>query len=742
MSQANPKPPTPELLANGTESDPVAYDLDDPALYLNRELTWLRFNERVLDEAAQARNPLLERVKFLAIFSNNLDEFFMKRIGGLKQQVAAGLATPTIDGRTPTQQLIECHQAIRDMQLNQQQIYNDLLTLLDQAEIKITQYQNLSEAQQQGLREHFRHNIFPMLTPLAMDPSHPFPFISNQTLNLLVTLRFPGGHDIHMARVKVPVSKDVSPRLIQVGEEHTFVPIDNLIANNLDMLFPGMEIESCDLFRVTRNANVELDQESANDLLEMIEIELRERHFAPIVRLEVSQGMNPTHRGMLAAELGLNESQDVFEIDFMMGMNDLFELAGLNLPELRYQPHHAVDHPQLAHDRRNIFHIIRDQGPLLLQHPYESFNTTVERFLRTAAEDPKVLAIKMTLYRTSADGNVLNSLIKAARNGKQVAVLVELKARFDEAANIRWARRLEQAGIHVTYGVIGLKTHSKLIMVIRKDYSQLRRYYHIGTGNYHAGTARLYTDLGLLGCEEDIGQDLTELFNYLTGYSPPPSYRKILAAPYTLKQSLLNKIEREIKLHTQEQPGLIQMKMNALEDPDIIKALYKATQAGVKVQLIVRDTCRFRPGIPGLSESGTVVSIIGRFLEHSRITYFQNGGDEEYFIGSADLMQRNLMQRVEVLVPIEPPALRQELRLILDVQLGDKHAAWVMQADGSYQRRVPAEDDKSLNCQETLIGVAERRHEAAKKHKEKRMREKLMYHFKHRLKNHDLEGGG
>ncbi|MEJ2394054.1 MAG: polyphosphate kinase 1, partial [Candidatus Thiodiazotropha sp.] len=392
--------------------------------------------------------------------------------------------------------------------------------------------------------------------------------------------------------------------------------------------------------------------------------------------------------------------------------------------------------------RRNIFHIIRDHGQLLLQHPYESFSTTVERFLRTAAEDPKVLAIKMTLYRTTADGGVLDSLIKAARNGKQVAVLVELKARFDEAANIRWARRLEQAGIHVTYGVIGLKTHSKLVMVIRKDYSQLRRYYHIGTGNYHAGTARLYTDLGVLGCEEDVGQDLTELFNYLTGYSPPPSYRKILAAPYTLKQSLLNKIEREIKIHTPEQPGLIQMKMNALEDQDIVKALYKATQAGVKVQLIVRDTCRFRPGIPGLSETGSVVSVVGRFLEHARITYFQNGGDEEYFIGSADLMQRNLMKRVEVLMPVEPPALRQELRLILDVQLGDKHAAWDMQSDGSYVRRVPSEDDKSLNCQETLIGVAERRLEASKKHKEKRMREKLMYHFKHRLKNHDTSGGG
>ncbi|MCU7852172.1 MAG: polyphosphate kinase 1 [Candidatus Thiodiazotropha sp. (ex Monitilora ramsayi)] len=716
-------------------------DLNDSSLYLNRELTWLAFNSRVLNEADQARNPLLERVKFLAIVNNNLDEFFMKRIGGLKQLVAAGLTTPAIDGRSPTQQLFECHQFIREMQREQQRIYYDLVDLLEASKIEITEYQNLSEANQLQLRDHFRQNIFPMLTPLAMDPSHPFPFISNLTLNLLVTLRFPGGHDVHMARVKVPVSKDVSPRMIRVGENNTFITLDDLITNNLDMLFPGMDIESCNLFRVTRNANVELDQESANDLLEMIEIELRERHFAPIVRLEVAKGMNPTHRGMLAAELGLNESQDVFEVDCMMAMKDLFELAMLNIPELRDVPHHAVDHPQLAHDRRNIFHIIRDHGSLLLQHPYESFNTTVERFLRTASEDPKVLAIKMTLYRTSADGNVLNSLIKAARNGKQVAVLVELKARFDEAANIRWARRLEQAGIHVTYGVIGLKTHSKLIMVIRKDYSQLRRYYHIGTGNYHAGTARLYTDLGVLGCDEDIGQDLTELFNYLTGYSPPPSYRKILAAPYTLKQSLLSKIEREVKLHSTENPGLIQMKMNALEDQDIVKALYKATRAGVKVQLIVRDTCRFRPGIPGLSESGSVVSIVGRFLEHARITYFQNGGDEEYFIGSADLMQRNLMKRVEVLVPVEPPALRQELRLMLDVQLVDKHAAWDMQADGTYVRRIPSEDDKSLNCQETLIGVAERRLEAAKKHKEKRMREKLMYHFKYRLKSHDTNGG-
>jgi polyphosphate kinase len=712
------------------------FHLDDPNLYLNRELTWLAFNRRVLAEADRPVNPLLERIKFLAIVSNNLDEFFMKRIGGLKQQVAAGISVPTVDGKTPLQQLSECHQVIREMLLEQQRIYRELLEQLAQSEIIISDYQNLTPHQQEELREHFQEYIFPMLTPLAMDPSHPFPFISNQTLNLLVTLRFPGGHDLHMARIKVPVSQEVSTRLIQVGEHYTYVALDDLIANNLDMLFPGMEIQSCDLFRVTRNANVELDQETANDLLEIIETELRERHFAPIVRLEISKSMNLTHRGMLAAELGLNEEQDVYTIDSMMAMRDLFELTKLNFPELRDPPHHPVEHPQLAHDRRNIFHILRDQGALLLQHPYESFSTTVERFLRTAAEDPKVLAIKMTLYRTSADGNVLDSLIKAARNGKQVAVLVELKARFDEAANIRWARRLEQAGIHVTYGVLGLKTHSKLIMVVRKDYSQLRRYYHIGTGNYHAGTARLYTDLGILGCEEEIGKDLTELFNYLTGYSPPPSYRKILAAPYTLKRSLLNKIEREIKIHQEQSTGHIQLKMNALEDPDIVKALYKATQAGVKVELIVRDTCRFRPGIDGLSKTGSVVSIVGRFLEHARITYFHNGGEEEYFIGSADLMQRNLMHRVEVLVPVEAPALRQELRLILDVQLSDKNNAWDMLSDGRYVRRTPSEDGKSKNCQETLIGVAERRLEAAKKHREKRMREKLMTHFRHRVRNH------
>ncbi|AGA91611.1 polyphosphate kinase 1 [Thioflavicoccus mobilis 8321] len=726
-SDAPPLPSDPSRPATAASGP----DLDDPSLYLNRELTWLRFNRRVLHEAADPRTPLLERVKFLAIVSNNLDEFFMKRIGGLKQQIAAGVHSPTVDGRTPQQQVQECHAVIQEMQREQKEIFDELMTLLEARDIRLVRIADLPEAARLGLREHFRTNIFPMITPLAMDPSHPFPFISNLVLNLLVTLRFPEGQETYMARVKVPVSKDVSSRLVRVGEANTFVTLDDLIVTNLDTLFPGMEIASCELFRVTRNAIVEPAEEAANDLLELIETELRERHFAPIVRLEVQQGMSSVHRGMLAAELGLNEERDVVEVDGMMALRDLFELAALEIPDLHYPPHRPVDHTLLANDRRNIFHIIRENGPLLLQHPYESFSTTVERFLHTAAEDPKVLAIKMTLYRTS--GSMLEWLVKAARNGKQVAVLVELKARFDEAANIAWARRLESEGIHVTYGVLGLKTHSKLLFVVRRDYSQLRRYYHIGTGNYHPGTAKLYTDLGMLGCDEEIGQDLTELFNYLTGYSPPPSYRKILAAPYTLKKAILAKIQREIEHQERDGSGHIQMKMNAIEDVEVTRALYKASRAGVKIDLIVRDTCRFRPGVPGLSEGARVISIVGRFLEHGRIMYFRNGGEEEYYIGSADMMGRNLESRVEVHAPVEDTAMRQELRLILDVQLSDQRSAWDMQPDGSYLQRRPS-DDNAKGAQETLIGVAERRLAASSKHKEKNFRSRLLNHFQRRVK--------
>jgi polyphosphate kinase len=488
-----------------------------------------------------------------------------------------------------------------------------------------------------------------------------------------------------------------------VGDDNTFVLLEDVMAHHLDMLFPGMEVESCELFRITRNASTELDEEKADDLLGMIETELRERKFAPIVRLEVAQGMSTYHRERLAAEFGLDVAADVFEVKGMLGIRDLHEIAALDLPELHDPPHHPIDHAVLTTDR-SIFHTIREVGSILVHHPYESFSTSVERFLREASEDPKVLAIKMTLYRTAAESRVIEHLTNAARNGKQVLVVVELKARFDEEANIRWANRLEEVGIHVTYGVVGLKTHCKLILVVRKDYGGLHRYAHLGTGNYHEGTARIYSDLGLLTSDSQIGQDLTELFNYLTtGYKPNRSYKKILPSPKVLKQALLGKIDREMKLHSAESPGLIQMKMNALEDIDITRALYRASQAGVTVDLIVRDTCRARPGIANLSENLRVVSIVGRFLEHTRIFYFRNGGKEEYYLGSADLMQRNLESRVEAVFPVEAPALQAKLRFILDTQINDQRSAWEMQMDGSYIQRQAAKASRDIGSQQTLI---------------------------------------
>lgn len=711
-------------------------DFDNPVLYLNRELTWLAFNCRVLSMADDPNTPLLERVKFLAIISSNLDEFQMKRIGGLKQQVAAGVREPTIDGRTPAEQITECQDKVREIHKEQNRILRNVLAQLARKGIRIVKYRSLSAEQKEKQRQNFIENIFPLLTPLAMDPGHPFPFISNLALNLLVTLRHKGGSVTHIARVKVPVTRDIAPRFIRVDDNYTFVALDDVVANNMDLLFPGMEIISCELFRVTRNAIVEIEEEEADDLLALIETELRHRHFAPIVRLQVGKGMNPTHRGMLAAELGLDEVNEVYEVEEIMAMRDLFEIASLDIPELLDPPHKPIDHTRLAHDSRNIFHIIRERGSLLFQYPYESFNTSVERFLRTASTDPKVLAIKMTLYRTSSEGGIIDSLVQAARNGKQVAVLIELKARFDEAANIGWARRLEQAGIHVTYGVIGLKTHSKVILVVRKDYNKLRRYAHIGTGNYHSGTARLYGDLGMLTCDEDIAQDLTELFNYLTGYSPPPTYRKILAAPYTLKKSLLKKIERETQLQQEGKRGHIQFKMNALEDVDITRALYKAAHAGVKIDLIVRDTCRMRAGLPGVSDNVRIISVVGRFLEHARIYYFRNGGKEEYYIGSADLMTRNLESRVEVVAPVDDDKLRQELRLILDVQLSTKKHVWEMQPDGTYvQKADPSETESALDSQETFIQLAQKRKTAAAKHRQSKLRAKLLTYFHKRVLN-------
>jgi len=661
-------------------------DLDAPEQYLNRELTWIAFVKRVLHEAEDSRTPLLERVKFLAITSSILDEFFMKRIGGLKQQVAAGVHKLTVDGRTPIQQIQESHELIRPLNIEQQGLWVQLRTKLGEIGVNVASYGSLSDADRRWLRDDYLDNIFPLVTPQAMDPAHPFPFVSNLSLNLLVSLHYPNDPAPLMARVKVPMGAGV-PRFIQVRDSMIFVPLEEVMANNLDLLFPGMEIDRTELFRVTRNADVESDEDKADDLLALIESELQERKFAPIVRLEVARGMEVTHRGRLAAELGLDEQADVFEVDGFLGLGDLFQLAVLDIPEHRDSDHRPVDPPTLV-GRSNIFHAIREQEAFLLHHPYEAFGTSVERFLREASEDPKVRAIKMTLYRTSSKSRVIQHLINAALNGKQVAVVVELKARFDEEANINWASKLEQAGIHVTYGVVGLKTHCKIILVVRRDHDGLRRYVHLGTGNYHEETAKLYSDIGLLTCDTGIGRDSTELFNYLTtGYKPSRSYKKLLPAPKLLKPALLKKIRREIRRVSEGQKALIQLKTNALEDVDITRALYEASQAGVHVDLIVRDSCRLRPGVPGLSDNIRVVSIVGRFLEHSRIYYFHNGGQDEYYIGSADCMTRNLVSRVEVLTPVEPDALQAELRTILDVLINDQRSAWDMLPDGSYVQR-------------------------------------------------------
>lgn len=706
------------------EKEP-AFDLSSSEWYLNRELTWLAFNRRVLHEGQDDRTPLLERIMFLSIVGSNLDEFFMKRIGGLKQQVGAGVRKLTVDGRTPSQQIKECYEVVRDLLSQQEKLEDKLLKRLSRQGIKIVRYQALTKEQKNQANRYFHEDIYPLLTPQGMDPAHPFPFISNLSLNLLVVTKYTHDEHTFLNRIKVPTGVGIS-RFIQVGEGHLYIRFEDLIANNLASIFPGLSIESCELFRVTRNAITENAGDQANDLLSDIESAMRDRKFAEIVRLEVGSCMTAVHRGMLAAELGIDEDKDVFATEGILGKRDLFEIAVIDKPELHYTEHQPVDHARLSGDSPNIFHIIREEGALLLQHPYESFNSSVERFLREASVDPKVLAIKMTLYRTSSNSRIIQYLLDAAHNGKQVAVVLELQARFDESANIHWAGYLEQAGVHVTYGVVGLKTHSKVIFVIRRDYDGLRRYAHIGTGNYHADTARIYSDLGLLTCDQVIGDDLTELFNYLTtGYAPDRNYQKLLPSPRVLKKALLEKIEREINNKKGKKQRRIQFKTNALEDKDITAALYRASMAGVKVDLIVRDTCRLRPGIPGLSENVRVVSIVGRFLEHSRIYYFYNGGKEEYFIGSADIMKRNLEDRVEVITPIEPVELQKELREILDIQLADKRSAWEMQADGTYCQRTASSRVEHPGSQEIFIREANKRLADAQRLSKKMVKKKI-----------------
>ncbi len=699
-----------EAEKNGRGSD-IELNLANSKWYLNRELTWLEFNRRVLAEGMDSRNPLLERVFFLAVVGSNLDEFFMKRIGGLKQQVGAGVKKLSIDGMLPEEQIEACSASVRELLEQRQVLESQLQELLEDEAIYFKNYTELNREQRARMDRYFSENIYPLLTPQGIDPAHPFPFLSNLSLNLLVLAKDDENGQDFLNRIKVPTGIGV-PRFIQCGKahEHVYITFEDLVANNLATLFPGMIIKGSWIFRVTRNAITERLAEQANDLLIMIETALRDRKFAQIVRLEVEGSMPTKIRGMLAAELEIDERKDVYEVNGFMAKRDLMEIWKIDRPELHFESHHPCDHPSMLMEAASIFHIIREKKNILLQHPYESFETSVERFVFEASQDPKVLAIKMTLYRTGSESRIIQYLIDAAHNGKQVAVVVELMARFDESANISWAEELEEAGIHVTFGVVGLKTHSKVIFVVRRDYNGLKRYVHIGTGNYHAGTARQYCDLGVLSCDPVLGEDLTEFFNYLTtGYAPARKYKKILPCPNILKNTILEKIDREIELQKKSGSGLIQFKCNALEDKDVTKALYKASQAGVKVQLIIRDSCRLRPGIKGLSENITVISIVGRFLEHTRVYYFHNDGNEEYYIGSADLMKRNLESRVEVVTPIEDDELKRLLREMLDVQLKDKRSCWDMLESGQYVQRNPSKTGEEDTAQQVLVASAEKR---------------------------------
>lgn len=687
-------------------------DFNSHDLYLNRELTWLNFNRRVLHEAEDPRTPLLERVKFISIVCSNLDEFFMKRIGGLKQQIGAGITDVSLDGRTPGEQVVECHKHIRDIEARKNECFLELLSELKKNEIELLEYEETTDAERRWLRDHFYENYFPLITPQGIDPAHPFPFISNLSLNLIASVRQGESGMSHLARVKIPLGSDV-PRFVKLPKGRRFVRIEDIVRNNLNMIFPRMEIEECCAFRVTRNAVTELDEDQADDLLAMIETELRYRKFASVVRLQVAPHMPAALRGKLCADLGLQEDVDCFESEGMMGKQDLMEIAMLDIPELRDPPHHPIEHPRFR-ESGSFFHNIRRGGPALLALPYESFNNSVERFLKEASEDPKVRGIKMILYRTAKRSKIIQYLVAAAQNDKQVTVVVELKARFDEAANIRWANQLEEAGIHVTYGVVGLKTHAKVLMVVRRDYDGLRRYAHIGTGNYHSVTAGLYTDFGIFTCDDAIGEDLTEFFNFLsTGFTPKRNYNKVITAPADMKKFLINRIEREAENHKAGKEARVCFKINALEDPDVTRALYKAGQTGVAIDLIVRDSCRLRPGLPGLTENVRVISIVGRFLEHARLYHFHNEGEGEYYIGSADAMKRNLDSRVELLVPIEDAQMRKDIDKIINVQLSDQRSAWDMHSDGSYVQRRPSKPSQRKGTHQTLIEIAEKRQKEA-----------------------------
>jgi polyphosphate kinase len=679
------------------------------ARLLNRELSWLDFNARVLALSERDDVPLLDRAKFMAIFSQNLDEFFQVRVAGLKDQVAAGLQTPTPDGRTPAQQLLEIHDRVEDLTRTAERIFLEQLCP-ESAGVGIifSSYAELNEEDVKALDEVFEERIFPVLTPLAVDPSHPFPYISHLSLNLAVIVRDPVTAQRHFARVKVP---PVLPRFLVLPDGERFVPLEQVIGAHLDQLFPGMEVIDDYSFRVTRNADLTLEEEEADDLLAAVEYELRRRRFRRAVRLELDADTSDEVRDLLVRELDV-EDDDVYLSVAPLDLGGLWAVYALDRPDLKDPVYTPVTPPGFVVDddeRVDVFSVLRERD-VLVHHPYESFAASVEEFVRQAAADPQVLAIKLTLYRTSGDSPIVRYLIRAAERGKQVAALVELKARGDEQANIEWARALEEAGVHVVYGLVGLKTHTKIALVVRDEPEGIRRYVHIGTGNYNSTTAKLYEDLGLFTSDDDIGADLTHLFNYLTGYGRNLRYEKVLTAPHTLRPRMTELIFNEIKAEN-ERPGSgrIRVKVNSLVDPDMTEGLYAASQAGVEIDLIVRGICCLRPGVPGLSDNIRVRSIVGRYLEHSRIFEFANGngpGEVAYYIGSADWMPRNLDRRVEAVVEVDDRSLQARLREILEVNLADDVLAWALGPSGEWAR-VPttAHCDAHLRLQELARGT-------------------------------------
>jgi polyphosphate kinase len=672
-------------------------------LLFNRELSWVNFNARVLEEALDKSHPLFERLKFLAIFSTNLDEFFMIRVSGLKQQIEEGITELSFDGLTPTAQLKVIADRLHPMLAEQMRcLKEDILPELAAQGITITPYRALSDRERRAINDYFEQNVFPVLTPQAVDPSHPFPYISNLSLNLGVMIEPSEIVDDSLmmsgprfARVKVP---PIVPRLVPVGDSGVeFTLLEEVIAANIHSLFPGMKIGEFHAFRVTRDADIEIREDEANDLLRVLEQELRRRRrFGSVVRLEVAATMPPDMVAYLTNSLDLT-SDDVYAIDGPLNVPDLMALYKLDRPELKDKPFIASI-PTPLRSNELIFDVIKRQD-VLVHHPYNSFATVVD-FINSAATDPDVLAIKMTLYRTGQDSPIVRALMAASERGKQVAVLVELKARFDEESNIGWARRLEQAGVHVVYGLLGLKTHCKLALVVRREGEVLRRYVHIGTGNYNATTARIYTDLGLFTADDEIGADATDLFNFLTGYSRQTEYRRLLVAPVNMRERTNELIDREIEHEKAGRPARIIAKINSLTDTKVIRKLYEASQAGVQIDLLVRGVCSLRPGVPGLSDKIDVISIVGRFLEHSRIIYFLNGGDEDIYIGSADWMQRNLDRRVEILVPIEDSRLKRHLKDdVLDICLRDNVKARRLLLNGTYQRVICPEGNERMQSQ-------------------------------------------